>query len=590
MVTLALGQGHEEMTLFFVSTVLSAVLTHHLGWTNQFLREISSSGSNPLLTPSTGSSIQTQADDICGLVGFPPVSAKTVVLGTDLTIIHRFLALIPYFIRCDPVKETSFGPPNLNLQACRSSVSQDTLTPDFSPRLKRTRSHAAKLVEKLYPDLGMHKKTLSADFSARRGEHPGKPVQFVLGHDDEQLVLHSSPDLRECADVECEPVEMVLLESEEASLAAAANKVFKESLSVETLKPEISPKLKRTCSFTSKLADEFAQSNACQHRKTRSADFRLSVPVQAEVIAEDDDDDERKPPVVEFVLGQNERLVLNKVKEQGVCEKQLIQVKEMVIPEIKIETVTPVGRSCAIRKTLDGCKSWSRRHWHQRVDRLSREAARVTVVRTTRFDMNNSPSHCQRRSSDPVDAKVPEEFLGRFSRFLSLQVGDSGRKRGSISEGQRACLYPNLSLEEDFDGLGCLPEQVDNLDLEGIDCPRVDVLGVNTDPSWTPSRTMFAGVGPRIVCGVALSGVLVPPPSSSASGMHHGGPPPRLHACDVQPEAVCILADTGNWVVETINQPRSVSWPLSQAQGQMAVAAPCVASMLETVVSLAKAF
>ncbi len=45
---------------------------------------------------------------------------------------------------------------------------------------------------------------------------------------------------------------------------------------------------------------------------------------------------------------------------------------------------------------------------------------------------------------------------------------------------------------------------------------RLKEIGSNSDPSWAPARTMFAGVGPRFVSGVALSGVLLTTTSLSS--------------------------------------------------------------------------
>ncbi|EFA03529.1 folliculin-interacting protein 1 [Tribolium castaneum] len=84
-------------TNFFMSTLLTAVLTYHLGWVNTCL-------------PSTGDTSQPrhpfnplwgELSDLFGAVGHPTKTAQTIITGTNKKdLISKLLVSMTYFIRC----------------------------------------------------------------------------------------------------------------------------------------------------------------------------------------------------------------------------------------------------------------------------------------------------------------------------------------------------------------------------------------------------------------------------------------------------------------------------------------------------------
>ncbi|KAF5299961.1 hypothetical protein FQA39_LY11334 [Lamprigera yunnana] len=91
-------------TNFFVSTLLTAVLTHHLGWVSTVLpptlteKEKISKLSNPC-NPLWG-----QLTDLYGAIGHPTKVSHTIITGTNKSeLISKILSSLTYFIRCSDV-------------------------------------------------------------------------------------------------------------------------------------------------------------------------------------------------------------------------------------------------------------------------------------------------------------------------------------------------------------------------------------------------------------------------------------------------------------------------------------------------------
>lgn len=98
----------------FVSTLLTAVLTHHLGWvetlnyndsvensTETKLRKLNLTECRPY------DALWAQLTDLYGVLGFPMKSSKTVVCGAKTKLISKILNILTYFIRCGEVKRNN---------------------------------------------------------------------------------------------------------------------------------------------------------------------------------------------------------------------------------------------------------------------------------------------------------------------------------------------------------------------------------------------------------------------------------------------------------------------------------------------------
>uniref|UniRef100_A0A914VN19 UDENN FNIP1/2-type domain-containing protein n=1 Tax=Plectus sambesii TaxID=2011161 RepID=A0A914VN19_9BILA len=119
--------SNTKLTNFFLSTLLSAVLTHHLSWvssvappissTKRLSRtracEMSSTRRSPLIGATTDvetlsmhpyNPFWAQYLDINGAVGFPVRQAKVLVMGEERGLIAELLFVLSYFLRCSEVR------------------------------------------------------------------------------------------------------------------------------------------------------------------------------------------------------------------------------------------------------------------------------------------------------------------------------------------------------------------------------------------------------------------------------------------------------------------------------------------------------
>lgn len=103
-------------TFSFVSTMLTAILTHHLGWVPTVSPFNSSSSTAAieqrakLLKVSQKhpyNALWAQMGDLFGAIGLPPKLARTVIYGTEKLSVERLLNVLTYFIRCGEVRRSS---------------------------------------------------------------------------------------------------------------------------------------------------------------------------------------------------------------------------------------------------------------------------------------------------------------------------------------------------------------------------------------------------------------------------------------------------------------------------------------------------
>ncbi|CAF4897925.1 unnamed protein product [Pieris macdunnoughi] len=103
--------GDTKNTNFFISTLLTHVLTHHLGWVTTVSPY---DAVDPTKLPKGDpkrpyNALWAQLGDLCGSIGFPPRTARTIVAGsTNTPFINRLLSVLTYFVRCGDVKRNDF--------------------------------------------------------------------------------------------------------------------------------------------------------------------------------------------------------------------------------------------------------------------------------------------------------------------------------------------------------------------------------------------------------------------------------------------------------------------------------------------------
>ncbi|XP_050694259.1 uncharacterized protein LOC126984571 [Eriocheir sinensis] len=172
-----LGTFDTKQTNFFVSKLLTAVLTHHLGWVSTVAPHDPPVPSSPPASPTAlahrppftpaqpswaerlseshpYSAVWAQLCELSGAVGYPPRAARTVLLGSDTSLLQHLLTILSYVIRCSQVVEQQVecpvGGPDVapavprHLQAgssqCSSAASIVTIVEEAPGTLQREAS------------------------------------------------------------------------------------------------------------------------------------------------------------------------------------------------------------------------------------------------------------------------------------------------------------------------------------------------------------------------------------------------------------------------------------------------------------------
>ncbi|XP_034484251.1 uncharacterized protein LOC117789247 [Drosophila innubila] len=146
---------------FFISTMLTGILTYHLGWvaTVSAFNSSNSRGCNgsassaaierraKLLQVSQKhpyNALWAQLGDLYGAIGMPPKLARTIIYGAEKMWVEKLLNVLTYFIRCSEVrraaKREDFNKQLINELVVSQSQSQER---HKSPPTMRRRTGAA---------------------------------------------------------------------------------------------------------------------------------------------------------------------------------------------------------------------------------------------------------------------------------------------------------------------------------------------------------------------------------------------------------------------------------------------------------------
>lgn len=96
----------------FMSTLLTAVLTHHLGWVSTCLPTRQESHQND----TYNNYLWGQLSSLYGTVGHPTKMAQTIITGTNNKndLITKILNCLAYFIRCTDIVRYNVKRLNIN--------------------------------------------------------------------------------------------------------------------------------------------------------------------------------------------------------------------------------------------------------------------------------------------------------------------------------------------------------------------------------------------------------------------------------------------------------------------------------------------
>ncbi|CAH0407884.1 unnamed protein product [Chilo suppressalis] len=142
-----LSVGDTKHTNFFISTLLTHMLTYHLGWVStvspydsvdpQKRTELAAETQRPY------NALWAQLSDLCGCIGFPPRAAKTIISGnTNANFINRLLLVLTYFVRCGNIKRSDF-----QYQECDLTKTRVVSLNSEVDAIKRIETNPKKLVE-----------------------------------------------------------------------------------------------------------------------------------------------------------------------------------------------------------------------------------------------------------------------------------------------------------------------------------------------------------------------------------------------------------------------------------------------------------
>ncbi|KAL1491231.1 hypothetical protein ABEB36_011859 [Hypothenemus hampei] len=180
-------------TNFFISTLLTAVLTHHLGWVATV--NVSCEHVCENFNGQPFNALWSQLADLYGAVGHPVKTAQTIITGSNNKnkIIDKLLNCLTYFIRFSDVTKVNVARPSAEEENRRASLIcaknhcipkenykkyedhlRELLPQETNKRLNKVKS-CTRLVKYLSRESEDVKKTIESDNSK---------VLFVLGDND----------------------------------------------------------------------------------------------------------------------------------------------------------------------------------------------------------------------------------------------------------------------------------------------------------------------------------------------------------------------------------------------------------------------
>ncbi|CAB3243285.1 unnamed protein product [Arctia plantaginis] len=168
-----LSVGDTKDTNFFISTLLTHMLTYHLGWVatvspydtidHQVKQDTGADTRKPY------NALWAQLSDLCGSIGFPPRAARTIISGEANTqFLNRLLVVLTYFLRCGDVKRNNFQFQESTIKEkiiINVSSNSECVVPEQRTGLRRTATHVAKLEQCDVQTLQVPENTQSSDSS-----------------------------------------------------------------------------------------------------------------------------------------------------------------------------------------------------------------------------------------------------------------------------------------------------------------------------------------------------------------------------------------------------------------------------------------
>lgn len=307
-----LSIADTKNTNFFISTLLTHVLTYHLGWvTTVSPYDTVDHQKNPpdssFETQRPYNALWAQLNDLCGTIGYPPRLARTIISGaTNSQFVNRLLLVLTYFIRCGDVKRFDFQYQN------------DVLV----------ENHVIN-VDKI--------KTVVSESSGT-----GRGSSGIAGLRRNATQVNS---LGECASVESMKVPSNTQNSDSSDSTLAASEIsIKKSCTLVDLSQKLSNSIEVAVNECSSLSVK--PITGLRRNPTVMMPFKISSDSSLDSSMSEESESERK---VLFVLGDNEKLIgLKNKSADGKCVKKSSKVHN---EPVKVEILEKRQDVC----TKDGC-------------------------------------------------------------------------------------------------------------------------------------------------------------------------------------------------------------------------------------------
>ncbi|KAK6641852.1 hypothetical protein RUM44_013570 [Polyplax serrata] len=139
-------------TNFFISTLLTAVLTHHLSWVTGIAETDLPNRHEKIQSIKNYNPIWAQLNDLYGLLGSPLKCAKTIVKGSESKKSHitSILQVLTYFIRCFNVIENVYDVEMQNIVGeVENSAEVKNFNSAFESLQKRTLCERGQMLKKV---------------------------------------------------------------------------------------------------------------------------------------------------------------------------------------------------------------------------------------------------------------------------------------------------------------------------------------------------------------------------------------------------------------------------------------------------------
>ncbi|RCH89519.1 Folliculin-interacting protein 1, partial [Rhizopus stolonifer] len=123
---------------YFISTLLTAVLMHHLSW----VCTVAPPDTNIHIHQGNYDPLWAQLSDLYGFIGTPSRISRTLVIGLRPSVVRRILYILTYFIRCNEVYE--------NIEDRTKGIIEDSI---FGQETKDTAHFEDRIVQQLIGDV-----------------------------------------------------------------------------------------------------------------------------------------------------------------------------------------------------------------------------------------------------------------------------------------------------------------------------------------------------------------------------------------------------------------------------------------------------